>query len=80
MYYTDWESENFPLDSEGQICVVNFDQAGVAPRDVVAMVLYEPELYSLALLLRDIVPWLKNPNQPNFHALKICRYMFGVSA
>lgn len=76
MYYSDLVRENFPIDERGHTCVVDFHEAGIAPKDFMSLALNDFPILSKAVKAKISWDWDLEPS--NLPSLCIARYMFGV--
>lgn len=76
-YYSDIYKENFPVDTNNQLWVVDFDQAGVLPESFMSLTLERP--------LRHPIPWEYRKDIPiertrNLKAMLRAAWWFKIGA
>ena len=75
-YYSDFYSGNFIVTDAGDLCLIDFDQAGFLPPSFMAYALAESR-WAFGVWIKDIVK-LPEHNEQNLNAMKTIAYYFGI--
>jgi thiamine kinase-like enzyme len=80
MYYTDIYEANFLKDESNRICVVDFEQAGVAPSAFMAMVLKSHKNLELANLVLPHLPRLQQVTKSTLTCMELAAYVHQIGS
>ncbi|KAJ9213499.1 hypothetical protein DTO166G4_4942 [Paecilomyces variotii] len=75
-YYSDLHRDNFPVDSNGQLWVVDFQQAGVLPSSFMTFALHSSRQRRLPLPIRKTIPV---PETSNLKLISYVSYILQIS-
>lgn len=77
VYYSDWEEANFLKADDGRTCVVDYQYAGVVPKDMMAMAFDNPAYEKLAGEVKSRAPNLAQVSEGNMAGQRLATYYHG---